>query len=47
MDRSASGVSVVGSVSLLFCWLLSVTPCDSATVAVLDREPVALGSIVP
>ena len=47
MDKSACGVSSVSSVSLLFCWLLSITPVGSVIIAVFDREPVALAETVP
>src|SRR6266516_2476035 len=46
MDRSASGVSVSVSVTLLLMGLRSVTPAGGDTVAVFMNEPVTPGPIV-
>src|SRR5262245_63035595 len=45
MNRSARGVRVSVSLSLLLSGLGSVTPAGGLTVAVLTRVPVAEGSI--
>src|SRR5262245_50775889 len=45
--KSACGVSVSPSVTLLLARLVSVVPDGALTVTVLVSEPVAFGSIVP
>lgn len=47
IERSASDVRVSVSVAELFVLVASVTPEGTAIVAVLTREPVALGLMVP
>ena len=47
IDKLARGVRVSVSVALLFAGFVSVTPAGAATVAVLDKLPVAVGKMVP